>query len=1279
MAEKNLFGFSAVLLFMAAGIAEESPTSAGPVSLLDTPIFRIPMMRAPPQIDGKMEGKEWEDSSAFSAFWYDYNMSDFRYLAPAETQVQVSAAFDQEHLYLAYRSPVYPASTWMKARARFPDVIAHPLYGLQWDDHIELEIRPYHDATRGYTLGLFKWFVNPIGTYSDQLWTLQAGEGMKWKSAAKVRCGVTPQEWTIEIAIPLQAMKTDLYAGNEENGQPLVVLPPPDETGFRVWFTRGIGGNGEFFNCFDKHVWNTTKTKMILDSQAPSFQVNDLGPLMDDHIDLTVTAKNHNTRSETVRVGFFVESAGGLIYSSYEDPATRDGRIELVPGEVRQLRLKKKFPGISQEGNVLWFDVRSAAVPAKAIFQTRLIDFHAQDLPGFRERRIDNIARLRPPKVDFDFQFIYSPTTRRLSAIVDRGIHGASEEAKRAVEAKLALLEATGDESVVAEFVVPFRGDFATLLTEPLDLKNGPYKVSLLLFDANQRIVGERNPDAFSRGQFEWEKNALGRDDVVWEPFRPIEVKGSVLETLRHRVTVDATGLPAQIEIQPEPRELPLELRAAQGPVPPDVLAAIGRGPQLRAPLRLEVQAGGQRIPAQAVEPARITRSWKSETEFTSRLQAGPLDVDLVTQYDVDGSLTARLTYGSDAPAPIEAFEMLMDVAGPVDLRLGEQGSGTFAGMAPTGGFELSLPAAEGVVWDSAVHLDPADLYYSRFVPFFFFGNGDRGFTWVCDSDRGWVIDRAGSTMTLERDQAGQVTWRVRFVNHPAAVTGRRSIEFLLLVHPAKPKSPDARRLAWFYGSYWDGEATNNALPNNGPGAIDGSDLAMELFRQRYPKNPPRLYINNWGNVGLPEFQKNAYTGEWLGNHQRVDSTPMDAKGKYGQPWTRPGAGSPRIEFGASWEDFTVYHLERQIRLAGVQGWWWDETFPPLRAHGVASGGAYFRNPDEVKADELPIQSNFASLHCRSLFKRLARLFKANGVANRTYLWANNSATLLESTVWDTQLIEGAAAYVNSFELDNITAYPISLFRYMAHPFTGLHARITSNLGKVVHPGDDKRLDRGILGRALLHDIGVEISGLVHTAEAIRVIRILHEFGAFEEADTEFIPYWRSRGLVRYGEAFREEDAFALTTGDPYARVYVSVYRRPFQQVNNRRGYQALFIIQNESEKPVRSHLTLLQPDRLLGGVNNLDLAEVRGALSPPPLPQGEMFQHVSPDSFKGISLRFGWEEGSTSVLKDPEDGDVVARGRGGEKMVRGEVYGPLYVPPHNFRIVYGRHDPGKK
>ena len=173
MAERRIiFAVCTLGFFIGHGASEELPTSYGAVAKVDTPILRIPHTKNPPKIDGVMAEGEWEDASALSGFWYDFAQAKFYFLAPIQTQLQVYAAFDKEKLYIAYSSPVYPEGSWLKARGRFPDVSHHPLYGVLWDDHVELELRPYHDIAKGFKLGLLKWFINPIATYADFYWSI---------------------------------------------------------------------------------------------------------------------------------------------------------------------------------------------------------------------------------------------------------------------------------------------------------------------------------------------------------------------------------------------------------------------------------------------------------------------------------------------------------------------------------------------------------------------------------------------------------------------------------------------------------------------------------------------------------------------------------------------------------------------------------------------------------------------------------------------------------------------------------------------------------------------------------------------------------------------------------------------------------------------------------------------------------------------------------------------------------------------------------------------------
>ena len=146
----------AIILVTGQARAVESPTSYGEAAKVDTPVLRIPLTRRAPTMDGVMEEGEWDDASSLSAFWYDFAQAKFYFLAPHQTQVRVYAAYDKDNLYIAYVSSVYPESSWLKARGRFPDVLHHPLYGALWDDHIEFELRPYHNIAAGFGLGLYK-------------------------------------------------------------------------------------------------------------------------------------------------------------------------------------------------------------------------------------------------------------------------------------------------------------------------------------------------------------------------------------------------------------------------------------------------------------------------------------------------------------------------------------------------------------------------------------------------------------------------------------------------------------------------------------------------------------------------------------------------------------------------------------------------------------------------------------------------------------------------------------------------------------------------------------------------------------------------------------------------------------------------------------------------------------------------------------------------------------------------------------------------------------------
>jgi hypothetical protein len=1201
---------------VGAALGVETPTSYGEAARVDTPIIRLPFMTRPPTIDGVMGEGEWADSSSVSGFWYDFAQSDFRFMAPPQTQLQLYAGFDKEHLYVCFSSPVFPENSWLKARGRFPDVLTHPLYGMLWDDHHELEIRPYADISKGFQLGLFRWDVNPIGAVTDWYWSQQGGHDWKWKSGAVIRSQADGKRWVVEYAIPLASFIYGGYAAKDAAGKPIVTLPPPDGTIYRAWLVRAIGGNGNFFNVFDNHIWNTTKLELVFDSQAPSFQVNEIGPVMEDSIDVRLTVKNHNTRSETVRLGFFVESAEGLIYSSYNAPDLKDGLLELRPGETRAIRLQQPFPGISRDGNVLWFDVRTAGKPAKTLYLTRLIRFHAMEGgvvrgQSFLDRRVNVIQSLRPPRKPFDFRSRFSPYTRRLSAILDTGIDGASEDARRAVEAKLTIVKDTPGEEEVAQAKTPFHGKFACFLLDLPQLVEGEsYKGSVLLFDANQRIVGEDKIDPFRYRIEPWQTNSIGKEDRVWEPFTPIKVEENGFETLKHRVMVSPSGLPAQFEIKADPRDLPLEKRGEGAVMTPAELVEIGRGPQLRAPMRFEAVVDGKRVAADVVSPAKAVRTGQSEIEYASTLRIGPLEAALNTRYDCDGSLHATLTYGSDKPVKIDGLDMITELAGQVDLLASETGGG---GMTGADRWDCTLTNGVGVIWDS--RCTTLELFHGKFIPWIWFGSADRAWSWYCDSDEGWLLDREGASMSMERDAAGAALWRVRFVNHPAEIKGRRTIAFSVLTHPAKPKPVNFRKAAWHYlvGTAW-AEGYQTDLPD-----LSDDDL---LKNWRRAASAPK---------DAPEEQRTTF---------RKDTPPFH---RYGW-WRNVQMRTPELD--QMWEDKATFVFERFIRVGRRVGWWMDEYFPVSfgRSDNLALGNAYFRDPATVAEDELPWQSTFLTGSMRNHYKRLSRVFAANNVPQRQHTWSAAGANLLEPFLWNSLLVEECGAGNRAYEIDLITQFPNSLYRQMGKNYTGLVTTMCADVTEAM-AGDDKRQDRQRFGLALLHDFGVTPTGphgtIQHKEQGVRLLGALADFGFFEDPGIEKLPFWRNERAVTIGDRPSAE-----------SKVYVTVYRRPLA---NGKGYKALFVILNESDGPVELPLTMRDPVRLLGGPNTLASSAILG-------------KAAVPACFKATweSLTLVRPDVVLPALMDLETGEVIGR-----MTDQAETYGPVYIPYHDYRVLY--------
>lgn len=579
--------------------------------------------------------------------------------------------------------------------------------------------------------------------------------------------------------------------------------------------------------------------------------------------------------------------------------------------------------------------------------------------------------------------------------------------------------------------------------------------------------------------------------------FAQLKLEGLTLDAAKQTWTLAPTGLPAQIVIKAEPAELPMPLRAVGAKAAEPDLQAIGRGPQLRSPIRLQALIGGQILVAQPAKPVQPVAA-DGGVNCVTELQAGALRGTLRLQYGADGAMTAEFTYGGQN-VDVEKLELVLELAGACDTIIPGLPVAADGKAQPPAAYTLGT--AEGIAWKNLPDNAEAKLpAYPGVLTHCFLGSGDRGFTWLAADATGFAVDAKLPTVLVERDKAGQLTWRLALVNTPTKMKDARTAKFALLVSPARAKVAGRRQAQW---KPFAGVAATPAL------AWAGRPAALDLVRA----------------------------------------------------------------------DCATVHEAHAVRalLAGPAG------------------------GDALTA----------------------------------------AATLAD-------------------------AYPMPLFRYLAAPQTGLTAQLRTNAAALAGPGASPACDRMALGRALLHDIGVDVSGLGHRAAVANLLRALDAFGYFkDDGKTEFLPYWRAGASVRYGEAFTKGGTFEVTEENPVARAYVSVYLRPAAKDPSKT--QALFVVVNESDKPLREQFYLLQPQRLFGGGNVLSA----GAII-----EGWDFSRIPEDSDwrKGVMIgSAGNREKPHLFLRDVEDDGFMQASSTGGGM---EIYGKLFIPARGFRVLFGSGAP---
>lgn len=189
-----------------------------------------------------------------------------------------------------------------------------------------------------------------------------------------------------------------------------------------------------------------------------------------------------------------------------------------------------------------------------------------------------------------------------------------------------------------------------------------PQTIPLSITVGEAQAIAHGDDDPFKLTRLRWLNSTLAQDDSVVKPFTPVVVKDATLGILGRDVTLDHSGLPAQITSQFNERMTGFAAR------PMKLLAA---------PMRLLVDddEGPHALDAKAVPAVQVIGPGKATWQVDG--DAGPLQAKVTASIEADGTLVYAIALTAQQATSLRDIRLELPMDKPVaqyQLGLGRTG-----------------------------------------------------------------------------------------------------------------------------------------------------------------------------------------------------------------------------------------------------------------------------------------------------------------------------------------------------------------------------------------------------------------------------------------------------------------------------------------------------------------------------------------------------------------------------------------------------------------------------
>ncbi|MCM8785246.1 MAG: DUF6067 family protein [Candidatus Omnitrophica bacterium] len=1073
-------------------------------------LLRVPKFEKVPEIDGVIKEEEWKQGTSFTGVctWAAEGApGQPPTIVPEIQQVIWYLGYDDYYLYIGMNSP-HPEGTALKANVKKND----EGYLILFEDHTEIQISPYgrkEAVIPGY--GFYKIMVNPRGYYSDQ-WFYNGTPGTEdaWTSGAEVKCNVGKTFWQMEMRIPFKTMG---QKKTPEGKNWVIQLVRTDFCG-GLYFAGWVGSSWMGWNVFPE---------VVFEKDAPSVHFRKIGDIVNGKLDTEI--KLIGKKEEEIKVSIIIKNAEGKeIYKKEEERSLKKGISEVFKFKEENIQLsEEKKEGKYQQN---WFEIKVTTREKTEDGEEKII--YSAKIPVIKmtdrywTQFIKPWQEKRETFGEYEFKFAHYPYLKKFQAWIDLDMFGVSEEIKKADNFAITIKTKKGQ--VVKEVNGEIKELRGTILFD-IDLKEGEYICLLGLYNGKKK-VSERKEE-FVREKWPWEKNNIGKEDMVIPPYEPIEVKENVLKVWNREYIIGKTGLPEKINVGGKNilgRPITILMRSE------------GK----------EYTLEGKGIELNYISPTKINLKGKSNI--------GSILIETDANFEYDGWYLVNLKIKPENKIKIDSFDMLWEVPSADTLVMQR-------GDCIENGYFGKFPEGEGIVFESK-NLNPASKLLGTWVPAVFIGTGDYGLWYIGESDEGWVLDDNVSAITAERKN-GIPYIRFRLFNKPYNLEKEREIKFALIATPVKPLPKNWRKIAWGYPEPWYVHDTRGYRYYGA--SVDGFELYSEedyknlrdvwLGLKKVPERShgvrtfllyqkPFVVYGSTEMTGVSKEFK-TFSGEWLGitNYKprpQYEFRNMQSDG--GIIWeTDEQLDSTGVNFTESYIDYYLWYHKNLVEKCFINGTWWDNSSTIFGGIGepeswLILGKGYLREDGKIQG-----KSNLFTF--RELTKRLNIMGWQVG---RPPLYLSNMHPIYSFTQigWH---IENSF-YSPSDDLIE-TLGSVDVFRALIKTKQGIISQLNSN------PRSLKAI-RIVLGLCLLHDIGersIPSWNPYFYQLKEKILKILEQEISFFSGEPIFIPYWR-------------QDIVKFSTEKVYASIYLYKQLQPWESNYLSKRKKAVIILLNENK-----------------------------------------------------------------------------------------------------------------